>query len=56
MLKPTSTQQGENVDMLATAPAGVSLTQENSNFPWGNPQQTANPDEVEDTTLDNPIS
>jgi hypothetical protein len=52
MLKPTSTQQGENVDMLATAPAGVSLTQENSNFPWGNPQQTANPDEVLTKAID----
>ena len=52
MAVPTSTEKGQNVDMLALPPAGVSLTQDNSKFPWGNPPKEAAPDKVLPNSLD----
>ena len=52
MAVPTSTEKGQNVDMLALPPAGVSLTQDNSKFPWGNPPKEADPNVALTTMLD----
>tara|TARA_R100001126_G_C4887122_1_gene183156 strand:+ start:927 stop:1505 length:579 start_codon:yes stop_codon:yes gene_type:complete len=52
MAIPTSTQRGENLDMLAVAPAGISLTKDNANFPWGNPPREADPNKVLTKSLD----
>ena len=48
---PTSTQRS-GIDMLASAPAGISLTEDNSKFPWGNPPKESDPDKVMTTMLD----
>ena len=55
MAVPTSTEKGQNVDMLALPPAGVSLTQDNSKFPWGNPPKEAAPDKVLTNSLDSSV-
>jgi len=52
MAIPTSTQRGQDVDMLALPPAGVSLTQDNGKFPWGNPPRESDPDAILTKSLD----
>ena len=52
MAVPTSTQRGEELDMLALAPAGISLTQDNSKFPWGSPPKESDPDKLLTKSLD----
>ena len=49
----------DNFDMFAVAPAGHSLTQDNSKYPWGNPPQNTDPAIVMEKAvkaLSNPIT
>tara|TARA_R100000988_G_C3989196_1_gene161626 strand:+ start:762 stop:1310 length:549 start_codon:yes stop_codon:yes gene_type:complete len=49
----------QNLDMLAAPPAGISLTQDNTKYPWGKPPKHANPDDAMTTALDsleNPVT
>ena len=43
MALPT-TEQKQGLDLFAGAPAGISLTDDNSKYPWGNPPREADPD------------
>jgi len=45
-------QQNIANDPLAQSPAGMSLTQENKNYPWGNPSKYSDPDEALSKALD----
>ena len=38
-------------DLLAPAPAGISLTEDNRNYPWGNPPKYADPDQAMDAAI-----
>ena len=52
MLKPTSTERGQDVDMMAQPPAGISLTQDNSKFPWGNPPKESDSNKILSKAID----
>ena len=45
MAVPT-TQQKQGLDMFAGAPAGLSLTEDSSKYPWGNPPRESDPDKA----------
>ena len=51
MAVPT-TQQKQGLDMFAGAPAGLSLTEDNSKYPWGNPPRESDPDKALTIMLD----
>ena len=51
MALPTTEEKGQ-VDMFAAAPPGISLTQDNTKYPWGNPAKFANPDDAMTAALD----
>jgi len=38
-------------DLLAPAPAGISLTEENRNYPWGNPPKYSDPNQAMDAAI-----
>lgn len=42
----------EAIDPFASPPPGYSLTQKESNFPWENPPEIANPEEALDIAID----
>tara|TARA_R100001086_G_C11831467_1_gene256723 strand:+ start:1272 stop:1808 length:537 start_codon:yes stop_codon:yes gene_type:complete len=51
MALPTTDQKAA-LDLLATAPPGISLTQENTNYPWGNPPKHSDPDKAMTAAID----
>ena len=51
MKKPTTTERA-GLDLMAAPPAGISLTQDNAKFPWGNPPKEADPNVALTTMLD----
>tara|TARA_Y100001951_G_scaffold105335_1_gene122037 strand:+ start:259 stop:780 length:522 start_codon:yes stop_codon:yes gene_type:complete len=51
-------EQGK-FDLLAPAPAGISLTEDNRNYPWGNPPKYADPNKAMDAainSLESPVT
>ena len=51
MALPT-TDERANLDLLASAPPGISLTQTNTNYPWGNPPRHSDPDKAMTAAID----
>jgi hypothetical protein len=47
-----TTSQRSNIDPFASPPAGISLAQDNTKYPWGNPAKYANPDDAMTAALD----
>lgn len=47
-----TTPKRASFDMMAEPPAGMSLTTENSKYPWGNPPKYSDPDEALTKALD----
>ena len=50
MALPT-TEEKSQVDMFAAAPPGISLTQDNTKYPWGNPPKHSDPDDAMDAAI-----
>ena len=51
MVTPPTNQRG-NLDLMASAPPGISLTQDNANYPWGNPPKHSDPDQAMTAAID----
>ena len=47
-----TTKQRSNIDPFGLPPAGISLAQDNTKYPWGNPAKFANPDDAMTAALD----
>tara|TARA_B100000073_G_scaffold126879_1_gene103861 strand:+ start:1983 stop:2519 length:537 start_codon:yes stop_codon:yes gene_type:complete len=50
MALPTTDERGQ-LDMFSAAPPGISLTQDNTKYPWGNPPKHSDPNDAMDAAV-----